>query len=315
LREDVPDGKPKTFWPSSASVATEEGIIGSPGGCLRAQYWDWFNMPGEEITDNSLTSLSISTAIGAWVAECCKKLGIWAADEKRIWIEELNVSGRVDIIIHDWEADKLIPVEVKSTHGYHGRAGVIETTKKKPIPMPKDEHVLQLFIYMDYYFRKAQQPNNEIFDFPYGILFYIARDNGFRGQHILMLQPTGEMWDVPGTEKQFPVVRVAINGKVEQRYTNADIYRRWIEVKRYIDMKQVPPRDWTLQYSLSHLKALDDEGEIEGKENSTRIKKELFTELGDWQCSYCEYRDRCWKGISQHDLFEGVANKETPELE
>lgn len=316
FRRDIPDERPKSFYPSSASVRTTEGkVFGGPASCLRAQYWSWFDVPGERKTDNSLTSLEISTAIGAWVAEACKKLGIWAADEKRIWIPELNVSGRVDIIIHDDRQRRLVPVEVKTTHGYHGRAGVIETTKKKPIAIPKDEAVLQLFVYMDHYFRKAKLPGNEMLDFPYGIILYVARDNGFRAQHILMIAPTDQKWQVPGTDVEFPIVNVVINGKIETRYTNADIYRRWVDARRFIETKQLPPRDWTLQYSLARLKAMDDEKKIEGKENSERIKKELFTEYGDWQCSYCEYQKRCWKGIEKTDLFEGVSNIETPELE
>lgn len=318
FHDEIPDFRLTAFYPSSASVKLKDGtVIGGPSSCLRSQYWSYHGVKASNgPTDNEFVKMEMGTAAGEWVAEAVKRLGLYAGAEKRIWMPELNVSGRADVLVYDLDSSGIIPVEVKSVWG-HGRMNVIETNRNNPDFAPKTEHVLQLFVYLDFYSRLVKSGKWTGPGFPYGLLFYIARDNGFRAQHRIDLQATRDEWLVPESHLvpgcpngiKYPVTRPVINGAV-QDFTNVDVYSRWVSLKRFIDRKELPPRDFCWQYSKDEISSMAAKGEI-SKTDTKILQKGRFVKKGSWQCNYCDHRDLCWKGITQDDLWEGVADINT----
>lgn len=305
LERNVSDIRNMSFYPSSASCVLPGGPA---GGCLRKQYWYFI---GEEQSDppseNALVNMAMGDATHEFVVEQCKRVGIWAADERRIWEPSFNLSGRVDLFL--WHGQQVVPVEIKSIHGWYGHQGVVKPSKTKPFA-PKIEHVLQFFTYMDFYHRHPNALNGTP---PYGLIFYIGRDNGARAQHKIEVGVVSDengpiKKTVKGMEMEvtFPIV----NGQNWEFITNVGIYERWEQLEEYVKNEELPPRDFTLQYSRDTLKAMADAGELTAKQAS-EVKADRWLEKGDWHCSYCSFKTKCWDGITKHDLFIGSADQTT----
>jgi len=296
----------------------DDTMEGGPSSCLRAQYYRFKGIKKTDPpSDNAISNMGNGTAIGEYLVEGIKRLGIYAGDERRIYVPEFNVSGKVDILCYDDDGN-IIPVEVKTVWGHHGRKYTIHPPKGEE-KKPKISHILQLWLYLDFYYRidqgiysKGFVPMDKNFSFPYGILYYHARDNGMRGQHILKIVDTGETFEVkPGIE--WPITKISINGTVNEHMTNEMIYSRWAEAARYIQNNIIPPRDWTIQYSADHVTKMANNGDLT-KTDMSKFEKGRYIEKGDFQCNYCDFRSKCWNGISKLDLWEGVADKKTEAL-
>ena len=299
----VPDNRANSHWPSSASAMSSNGLESGVGGCLRSQYWRHLKVEKTNPpSGDNIVKMTLGRVAGDYVVESTKRLGIYAADEKRIWVPELKISGKVDILIYD--GHDIIPVEVKSTYGYNGIKGVIKPLKGEEIH-PRVDHSMQIFIYLDYYYRESKAGRIK-HNFPYGLLFYIARDTGQRAQHVLRIHDTEKVEIFNGLK--IPVTQRIINGVLDDSFTNIDIYKRWMLLDEYVEKKELPPREFIIQYSK--LAAMKKVAELPKKKRED-LQKDRQIELRDFQCSYCNYKNLCWKGISDNDLWEGVADINT----
>ena len=67
-----------------------------------------------------------------------------------------------------------------------------------------------------------------------------------------------------------------------------------------------PARDFYLRYSDVMAKANFDMGELSKTKFNEHGKKPL-AEIGDWNCSYCDWKDTCYpQGIFSVDVENGV---------
>lgn len=126
---------------------------------------------------------------------------------------------------------------------------------------PKDEHVLQSLSYM-------------IFEgIDKGIILYAGRDNGYLKQFKLEYQD-----DLNGNK------RLLVDGK---DYLHYQVWKDKIDkckrLKVQIESGTPPERDY--QIVMKNTK-----GEI-----SFSFDKDKTKYKSDWQCSYCSYRNTCWK--------------------
>lgn len=285
------------LYPSSASIVLNGKVEGS---CLRKAAWD---LMSQERTNppsgNACMNMEMGNVSHNLVVELCKKERIYVAHEVPIFWPDVGISARPDLFVMDSDGS-IVGVEIKSVHGHYGRKGVIEAKRDAPF-MPKLEHILQSLIYLDFYTK---------YGIKNWIIFYIARDNGFRAQHWMEVKSTEDTWESPRTgnklQSQYPVVN-----DVEMPYvTTKAIYERYEQLWNYLNDNKVPPRDFTLQYSKETLEQMVKDGTL-SKTDSDRVNNDRFVEKGDWNCSYCAYKSHCWKDITIQDLYEGRADKNT----
>lgn len=293
--------KSSGFYPSSASVKFNDPVFGSKviGSCLRKE---WYSFQGYATSDGTTAEAEDKKAIGDYISqrfvEKFKVAGLYVADEVSFFHEEMNVSGRIDILIKDpYKAPKppqrpatqdLIGVEIKSTGGYHNIKGPIQSTKDTPLA-PKLEHILQVMVYLDYYSK---------FGIDRWILIYQDRDSMRKQWHKVSIADDGSAVIV--NQEQTHVYKHINIGAIKSRYN---------DLAKYLAQKELPPRDYAMQYSNKYIYDLY-KGDLLTKTNAAKVEKivtkyttnktldlntiEPILDMGDFQCRYCQYKSMCW---------------------
>ena len=262
-----------TYWASEASVKFtnsfgEEEVAGK---CLRAVY---YRLKGVEQTNppnaKSQVIFLMGNMIEDQVCEMWKQMGIWENNSVRWEDKDHNLSGEYDIILR--EGDRFYGVEVKSFYGYHANKQILghfsgRGSNKQFIPgRPKDEHLMQAAIY-------AAHTRGELEGFK---LFYVSRDNNQFQEFNIKVDDD---------------LNIYINGNLETRFTMADVYARYAELKRYDENNIMPPRDFVYAPDDARVEQLHARGDISDSAfKKHQERKEAYT---DFHCSYCSYKDKC----------------------
>jgi CRISPR/Cas system-associated exonuclease Cas4 (RecB family) len=310
--------KSSGFHPSAASVqyVTKAGELKTLGACLRKEWYSFSSYKGIEVTNPEAED---KKAVGDYISERFvekfKRVGLYVADEVPFYHETMKVSGRIDILIKDhFKAPKaplrpniqdLIGLEIKSTGGYHNIKGPIVSTKDTPLA-PKIEHVMQCMIYLDYFSQ---------FGLDKWILIYQDRESMRKQWHKVCLSDLGQA-----------VVTNKENTLIHEDVTIKNITKRYKELENFLNLKEIPPRDYDKQYSNKKIYKLFEDGEL-NKTESEKIQKivkkmgdkgldldkvDPLIEKGDWQCNYCSYKDMCWSNNPTKQL---VQVKQEPVIE
>jgi hypothetical protein len=186
--------------------------------------------------------------------------------------EDHNISGRVDAFIYNplsvVSPPEVMGVEIKSVGGYYATRGVILPDAGKPIePRPKD--VLQCMAYQGYYKLKRGM------DLKW-LLHYHSRDSGQSAEHVVVLLHDG----------------VSVNGQ-HKPWTLDSIYSRWELLKGFLECGQMPPRDYELLYNREKLLLMLERQQLT-KAQAAAVKKNKPVDIGDKQCSWCDYKAVCY---------------------
>jgi hypothetical protein len=248
-------------------VKNEYGEETVAGACLRRVYWEQrgikhtnpMNARGKRIT-------SVGKLVEQWEVEKYKEMGIWVSNNTKFFHSVYNISGEVDAIVVDEKRKGFRGIEIKTGYDYKFRSEVLGT-KTRP-GKPKDEHILQTMLYIDY------------FKFPFNIV-YIDRGNAERGEYEITLNTDG----TPN-----------INGKkLESGLSIPRCLARYKELDACLKDGVVPKRDFQIQYSKERVKFLNDSARL-NKGQQEEFAKNKHVDMGDWVCSYCVYKDHCWTG-------------------
>lgn len=271
-------------YPSDASV---EIVIGNDvqvhGGCLRRQYYRITETPE---TDPESAERSFVAEMGE-LAHIIVGQVFGAAErlihaEPRIWIEEVRLSGRIDVIFANVQqaecslgkhyVRKRIGCEVKTVAGYYGRRGVIEERRGVPF-YPRIYDLAQAVVYLDYL---NQHQNYEIDEW---ILLYICRETGKWKEHQILYRGHDD---------------ILVNGQ-PTTITPKAVYDRWKRLWEHVESKTLPTRDYALRYSDAKIARMADAGDL-NRENKKRYDEGKKVDLGDKQCrEWCPWRTQCWK--------------------
>lgn len=278
------------FYPSSASVEynDEEGNTLHVGSCLRQQFYSHCGVPRTEAMS---PDVAVKLELGNWthemIVEMVKRSGFWYGDEKRMFKPDApQVSGRADLFVKDPRDGSPVGCEIKSVSGYYG----VKRTIKDADARPKLEHVLQCMPYLDFYGQWGLTK---------WILLYIDRESGAMAEYVIMLEEDGSA-NVQG--ENFAEIYRHINLKA--------IYSRWNQLAEYIGRGELPPRDYTDQWSNKEILRRKKAGEltktdlktVESKLKTGNTEKPMLKK-GDWQCMYCDWKGRCPK--DEAGPFEG----------
>lgn len=273
------------FYPSEASVISRE-IDGSTrviGGCIRKSYY--------RLTNKGQDALPMS-ARGEYICQFGKDIEdslmefwrygeVLAGTQVEFRDENYNISGKIDGVLKNKETGGLIGVEVKTIYSYMADATIIGTVKRRG--QPKDQHLLQTLLYRDHF------KEYEAFK-----LFYIDRGNAKRIVYdVAISDPTPD--PITGRMVRLPLYKREENITYElvANFSMEDIYDRFALLGRYIKEDVVPPRDYDYAYTEDKAKRYFQLGLI------SKTKMENFYKgktVGDFQCSYCDYRKLCYAG-------------------
>ena len=255
-------------YPSQASCLykNEFGEEAIAGKCLRAVYWDSKGVkPTNPVTARGERIFAYGKLVERFEVEQYKQLGIWRGNNVKFFNPKHNISGEADCIVFDKDINGLRGVEVKSGYDYKFRSEVIGTPTKPG--KPKLDHLLQTMIYVDY------------FKIPFNIL-YVDRGNAQRNEYEITLNDDGTP-NIDGV-------------KLDIGISFPKIIARFNELEKCLEDNVVPKRDYQLRYSKDRIEVLSKTKRLR-KKQAEEYEKNKDLDIGDFQCSYCNFKDYCWK--------------------
>lgn len=255
------------FYPTQASVFADYGQYKKlHGKCMRAAYYSCMGIPEleEDRKVSGLTVMKLGDYAEKMILDIMSDIGALVESGTKFEIKNYNVFGKLDAIIK--VEDEEIGLEVKSIGSNKYAVNSIFGSPWNE-PAPKWPHLLQTLVYC-YAFRER------ISKF---IILYIRRDTGETKEFTVSI--------VSEKDTLYPV----IDGKIDKRYTLADLLSRYSELQSYLEKSQVPPRDFIKIYPKSIIPQYVKLGII-SKKQSENYKT---TPFGDFECRYCGYVNIC----------------------
>lgn len=267
------------LYPSEASVKCKDefGDTVVHGKCMREAYFRCVGEEGKPHTATTQLKFRLGKAAEEILVEEWKRAGIWVGNNLKFYNEKHNVSGEVDCIIREPGTNKLIVCEIKSFYGYNAQKELLGS--KGVMGKPKMGHLLQTLIY-------TYELRNKI---AYGKMVYLERGNAKRTQFDIKVIPD----TVNGDDAI--VYRPSVDDDVIMDFTIEDIYARYDELGEAVKKRQVPDKDFDLYYDDARIEKDFANGKISKSRYDKFQKKGDSERPGDWNCSYCNFKDLCWK--------------------
>jgi len=240
------------------------------GGCLRSSYWEANTINyTNPASARGKRIMAYGKLLEQFEVARYKELGIWRDNNVKFFNKNYGISGEADCLVHDRNTDKTIGIEIKTGYDYKFRKEVIGNQYKKG--KPKLTHLLQTMLYIDH------------FKIPFKIV-YIDRGNAARAEYDITLNKDG----TPNIDGR----------KLNNGLSIPGCIARFKEFDEYLENGTLPPRDYQLQYSQEHIEFLYDSNRLT-KTQIKEFQKNKKVDMGDWECSYCNYKDYCWKEESK----------------
>jgi Holliday junction resolvase-like predicted endonuclease len=203
------------------------------------------------------------------IVEYLKCMGIWRGNNVKFYDHVFNIAGEVDVFV---ELNKeLVLVELKTGYGEYFDKDVLGVSYKKKIAMgyPKIEHIIQTAPYLEKYKHIVKELH---------LLYYNRGSFLFPNEFVLTLTKDGV---------------VCVDGKPS--IVNLRLIReRILELEDYIEQGKLPPRDYELKYTPERAKIL-----LDSKRKTEYWYGQCWKKgkgiCGDFQCSYCDYKSKCWE--------------------
>ena len=217
--KNMPHGRTQwEFYPSEASFINKNGTV--IGKCLRECYYKWLQMPPtNDLSSHVINTIIWGIGIEDHIIRGFKKAGILINSQvsyKAKITEDMTLSMRLDAIVK--RNNQNIFVEIKT---YEGEPKYIKER-------PKEAHLIQAFLYLVTFRPK----------FPYGIIYYRQRP-GHRFAETRDIEHRIDSVTLNGLT--YPV----INGKLYDKINYEDIIKRYQKLKKYMQVKVLPPRDFS----------------------------------------------------------------------
>lgn len=216
--------------------------------------------------------------------------------------DKIAVLGEIDLLLIINGIP--IPVEIKSIYGYNAVKEIFGNTKV--VGKPKKQHFLQIACYV-YMLSKPDEielyhtdgtPATDVIELiktpcKEGVIRYIDRSNCITTNFSIGMGKTTD------ANNKVPLV----DGEEYMPITMFDIYNRFRVVNEVLNRSfgftpekinsiVVPPRDSTFQYSQNRLTHYYNTS-VMSKTNKALYMKNGTIRMGDYQCSYCNYKAIC----------------------
>lgn len=274
-----------SFYPSSASCIDERDGVTVHGACLRAQ---WYRcMQYEESNPSGLYSQYIFAAgnlLEGLLTAKLKEAGVWIANSVKFSIPERYISGELDILIRDHDGTVAI-VENKSygAHNYNAKKEICGSSSTDP--RPKMQNLIQAFLYQ----HTLQDQVSRTY------LTYLDRscsapDNNKEFEITVHVDPK--------TKRSHPLIKTTnYYGSpleyVEKSISIEGIFARFDSLMEHLQEQQIPVGDFKHSLTADEIEEGFATGEIAKYKYEAYHKSPDKNPIGDWNCSYCSYRDTC----------------------
>ena len=318
---------------ASAWMINERGEKVLVGKCLRQVWYSKKRVPRTNpATDNNQFVFMMGNMAEAGLQEAWGNAGILLEANAKIrkniaknpeTDDEIMLSGEVDAIVRWTEMQtgddgidrmvidptKAIGIEVKSKWGYGAKA-VMQGSKTSTYEngFPQIEHLMQTALYL--HLRKTFEDFHNV-EIPYFVICYIGRDNGANKSFRVELSDGYDgnivVKDMDGNVLKPRAEKLLEWGVVQNMELSIDMMReRYYEQLDNLKKDTPPAREFSLRYSDDEAKRLFERGELSKTKFAEHGKKPL-AEIGDWNCSYCDWKDTCWpQGIFTLDVENGI---------
>jgi hypothetical protein len=256
------------------------------GSCLRAVAYDWFEVgKSNPLKAESLYTFGVGKHIELMLVDWCKEMGIFAAHNVKFFNPDFGVSGELDLVLKESPGSPILyGVECKTSYGDYFKTEVITGRAGKP-PAPKEEHVMQVMMYLDNF------PT-----LPYFRLVYIGRDRFDRTEYIVRLK------EIEG-DKYPEITYPDGSNMVNLNLSLSRIYNRYVDTKKYVTEGTLPPRDYTPEMTAEEIAEAAAAGKISKAKVKAFERGELKT--ADWRCRYCNHKDLC-RGMEDDEVKDFV---------
>lgn len=321
-RPGLGDQKAPTQWPSEAT-AIVENEYGEPeviGKCRRSAYFrlllDAYSFSPTYEVFKPLVDKLVQEKIEVdpymrwiWVAgnlyedycvNVAKEAGVFISGQTQVYVPEVNLSGKIDLVVINPSTKLFHIVEVKSVYGFNANRvlGTPAERKKGILGTPRESHLMQLGLYQWWYANAREE-------FGKGLLVYGARDTGRYAEYEVTVEPV-ENEDGTTTDYIF----YQGNSPCKTKKTNSgisiqSILNEYKQIAKSVDSGEIPDRDFDMRYDEEKLQLLFDRGQLSKRdseqfekrkaqiaEGKSRVVKQV--EKGDWQCNYCSFRNICY---------------------
>jgi len=255
------------------------------GKCMRAA---WYRSMEIGKPEGASAGLMQKAHLGKWdeqgIVQRWKEMGIWFDNNIKFYQKSHYLSGEMDAVIINPETGGKIGIEVKSFYGYYANKEITGAKREQVPGIPKDTHFLQAILY-------AWEYREILEEFR---LYYIERGDGHRvefrlgfdenpdGTHqVWWQQVEGKYWNYFSPDK------------VYQPYTIEDIYDRFERLLKMLKAKQLPPKDFSDKWDDETVEWMWDHGKLGKTKYTAWQKNPTKNPIGDWQCSYCDYKSQC----------------------
>ncbi|MCP4124357.1 MAG: hypothetical protein GY751_21635 [Bacteroidetes bacterium] len=319
---------------ASAKMINERGEETLVGKCLRQVWYSKKRVPRTNpATDNNQFLFMMGNAAEDGLQKAWENAGILLESNAKLRAniaknpetdDAIMLSGEVDAILR-WtemrtgddgvprmhiDPTKAIGIEVKSKWGY-GAKMVMQGNKSSTYEhgYPQIEHLMQTALYL--HTRKAFEEFHDV-EIPYFVICYISRDNGLHKSFRVELSDGYDgriiVKDMNGNELK-PKAEKSLDWGVQtqQMELTIDMMReRFLMQIENLKSDTPPPRDFALRYSDEEAERLNSVGELSKTKFNEHGKKPL-SEIGDWNCSYCDWKGVCYpQGIFTIPVEDGI---------
>ena len=323
---------------ASALMEDERGEEVLVGKCLRQVWYSKNHVPKTNpATDNNKMMFMVGNSVESELQKMWAGAGVLLGSNIKLRKNiaknpktdpEIMLSGEVDALIRlsEWRNDehgvprqhisptKAIGIEVKTKYGFFGKAQIMGAkTSTYEHGFPQIEHLMQTALYL--HTRKALEEYHDV-EIPYFVLVYVLRDNGIHKSFRVELEDGYDgriiVKDMDGNELK-PKSELSLEWGVQVRPMNLTIdMMRERFLKHIENMKSdpPPPRDFDLRYSDEKAERLFEKGVL-SKTKKAKHEKNSMEEIGDWNCSYCDWKGVCYpQGIFTIPVEDGALTVE-----
>lgn len=281
--------KYSSFYPSSARIeytCPDTGLVEVAGTCMRQQWYTLKGYPTPEADNPRFNRIrELGDIIHEMFFRDAMHAKIHEAHEVQFYIEEENISGRIDLMVKDPINNDRIIIEIKTIGGYYKCKGPIFSTKDTPLA-PILEHLLQVLVYAHHYRKHGVEKY---------VLLYCNRENMEYTTHNITFDDD-DVIRITNDDGSFRMEHITIEGVLNS-------YR---ELDNHLKNDTLPDRDYTLAWQNDKIIAYYNANKYTNKTDPKKIEDALKAKTphtvndppiiakSDWQCTYCDFAEECW---------------------
>ncbi len=295
---------------SSCEIVDELGRPNLWGKCHRQIWYSKNGYEREPIDSIGLRRMSYGVYIEDALQDNWKKGGIYVQNNVKIRAHEYNVSGEIDAIVFDHEANHPVIVEVKSGYGYTFNKNVFgKSNHLYQSGFPHRDYIMQVMWYLH-----LRKPIEKIHgDSPYALLYYIDRSDcrdkqfaielsdGYTGRPAVMNQYGIEITPNPAYKIDNRACVRDVEIRPVQGITMERIIQRFASLSLKLESDEPPEREFYLRFPDEMAEDMFETGVL-SRSKWNEHQKDKSAPVGDWKCLYCSFSASCYPEGVDTDL-------------